>query len=82
MLLREGPKLWILEEMKLTDSLNFRYLSKVTPSRYVIELTENMQLYPVQHIVSVSTTQYCVLEFYLLHCYYYVYYVVIFISIN
>ena len=54
MLRRLGEKEWIQQEIKDIKELNFRFLSKSSPSSYATTLANNMQLYPPEHIVSVS----------------------------
>ena len=46
MLIREGPKQWIAEEIKETYDLSFRFISKTEPADYVTRLVESMHIYP------------------------------------
>ena len=52
MLIREGPLEWIADEVKQLSELNFRYLNKIEPDRYVTRLASNMHIYPPQHVIS------------------------------
>jgi insulysin len=44
MLLKAGPEEWILQEMKETAEMNFRFMEKTDAASYVTKLANSMQV--------------------------------------
>ena len=52
MIVQQGPLQWIADEVKQLSELNFKYINKTEPDRYVTRLAANIHIYPPQHIIS------------------------------
>jgi secreted Zn-dependent insulinase-like peptidase len=46
MIIREGPQLWIANEVKETQDLAFRFVNKIEPADYATRLANAMHIYP------------------------------------
>lgn len=46
MVVREGPQIWIANEVKETHDLAFRFVSKTEPADYATRLANAMHIYP------------------------------------
>mmetsp|Transcript_656 Transcript_656/g.751 ORF Transcript_656/g.751 Transcript_656/m.751 type:complete len:612 (-) Transcript_656:104-1939(-) len=52
MLLKAGPEEWILQEMKETAEMNFRFMEKTDAASYVTKLANSMQVVKPEHVIS------------------------------
>ena len=48
----KGSQDWIYQEQIDTQAMNFRYISKTEPSSYVINMANNMHLYPPDRTIT------------------------------
>lgn len=47
-----GVQQWIADEVKTTSDNHFRFIDKLPPDSYVVQLVDSMQWFPKEHIVS------------------------------
>jgi insulysin len=46
MLRKEGPQLWVANEVREVHDMNFRFINKSEPSDYAVRIAEAMHIYP------------------------------------